>query len=204
MIKLILSAIIVTSLTISIVLFFVNTPSDCEPSIPLSLNLTIVQTPQQTEPGWPSAIPNPLDNRIPLPDTPNLALGKLASAGTQVHTLFASNAVDGSVNTYWQSSRLPVMYTIDLENIYSIQTVAVALNPVWEMRSQVFEILVSEDGENFTIAVESSVHFFNPATANTVRIDFDPTPAQFVRLIFTANTAPSTNAAQAAEIMVFE
>ncbi|MCL1787675.1 MAG: discoidin domain-containing protein [Defluviitaleaceae bacterium] len=166
--------------------------------------VTVVETPPQTSPGWPPGIPNPLENRPPLPTTPNLALGKPTEAGTQVRDHISANTVDGSPNTFWESARLPVMLTIDLEDIYTVQSVALALNPQWDMRSQVFEILTSVNGEDFEVALESDVHLFTPRTANTVRMDFAPVNAQYVRFIFTANTALGVNGAQVAEVMVFE
>jgi len=167
------------------------------------LHLHIIETPAQTAAEWPPAIPNPLDNRPPLPTTPNLALHRPAIAGTQIHLRDAINATDGMTTSFWESARLPALFTLDMEETHHISTVAVALNPMWESRSQVFEILGSECGEEFFEIVESGVHFFTPSRANTVRIDFDPVYARYIRLIFTANTAQYTSGAQIAEIMVF-
>jgi len=167
------------------------------------LHVTVVETPAQSAPAWPPAIANPLENRPPLPDTTNLAHGRPATAGTQIYMRPATNAVDGSINTFWESARLPAMFTLDMESIYEIATIAVALNPLWESRSQVFEILGSVCGEDFFEIAESAVHFFSPRTANTVRIDFPQVYAKYIRLVFTSNTALYTNGAQLGEIMVF-
>jgi len=170
---------------------------------PGSVNVINVETPAQTVAAWPPGIQNPLENRVPLPDSPNIALGKTATAGTQAHMRAASYTVDNSLTTFWESARLPAMFTLDLEDVYNIEIIAIALNPTWESRSQVFEILGSICGNDFFEIKESAVHFFTPNTANTVRIDINQTEARFVRLIFTANTATYTSGAQISEIMVF-
>jgi hypothetical protein len=111
--KYIFSAVIIVSLVVSVIIFFADSGENNEaPRLPL--NLTVVETPAQTEPGWPAAIPDPLANRVPLPESPNLALGKTVTADTSTHNFIASNAVDGSLNSYWESLRLPAAFTIDL------------------------------------------------------------------------------------------
>jgi hypothetical protein len=194
------SAVIVVSLVLSAIAFF--GAGGEEPSV----NLTVVTTPDQARAEWPPAIHDPMSDMIALPDTPNLAQGRPVSA-TSFHDVYVpANAVDGALTSYWESEGFPVEFTINLEGMYTIQTVAVSLNPslLWEPRSQGFEVLVSGDGSGFTSVAANELHGFDPATGNTVRVDFAPVSARYVRLVFTANTATRTMGAQAAEIMVFE
>jgi len=97
-------------------------------------------------------------------------------------------------------------FTIDLADTYTIQTVAVRLNPapIWEPRTQTFEVLVSTDGSSFTVVYPSERHQFDPDTGNIVRIDFEPTSARYVRLAFTEKSSGRSNGAQASEIQVYE
>ena len=207
MMKYVFCTVIILSLAVSVTVFFVDSRDTTDDIVwlnPPPATVVVVQTSAQDAPGWPAAIPNPLENRPALPDTPNLALGRPVEASTQVRGLAGSHVTDGSPHTLWESARLPAFITIDLEAIHTIQTIAVALNPQWDMHSQVFEVLTSKDGETFDIVAESDVHLFTPRTANTIRIDFAPVDAQYVRLIFTANTAVGIPGAQVAEIMIFQ
>jgi hypothetical protein len=192
-------AVIAVSLAVSV--FACLTRDAEEPSV----NLTVVQAPEQTEAEWPPTVFNPMSLIIALPDTPNLALNRPVTASSFTDIYVASNAADGSTTSYWESEGLPAEFTVELDGARSVSTVAVSLNPsqLWESRTQAFEVLVSNDGSNFTTVAENARHEFDPATGNTVRVDFNPTEARFVRLIFTFNSATRTQGAQAAEIMVF-
>ena len=195
----IFSAIIVVAVAAAAVAFFM-------PAAPVDLNLTMLTADPQTAPERPPAFPDPALLIIQMPDSPNIALGKPVTASSFTDIYVATNAVDGQPTSYWESEGLPAEFTIDLQGTYNIQTVGVTLNPspLWEARTQAFEILISADGSNFTSLVPSARYEFNPNYGNAVRVDFAPTSAQFVRLIFTENTASRTQGAQAAQIMVFE
>lgn len=93
-----------------------------------------------------------------------------------------------------------------MEETHTIQTVAVRLNPapIWEARTQGFEILASGDGENFVSIVPNTRYEFNSATGNMVRVDFAPTPARFVKLLFTEKSSGRSNGGQAAEVQIYE
>ncbi|MCL2604704.1 MAG: discoidin domain-containing protein [Defluviitaleaceae bacterium] len=195
----IFSVITVLSLAISAVALLTRRGE--EPTV----NLTVVQAPAQTEAEWPPTIFNPLSLIIALPDTPNLALERPVTASSFTDIYVPANAVDGSATSYWESHGFPAEFTIELDGTHNVSTVAVALNPslLWEARSQAFEILVSSDGNSFTSIVANEMHAFDPTTGNTVRVDFAPVQARYVRLVFTVNSAVRTMGAQAAEIMVF-
>jgi len=169
-------------------------------------NVTIVTAPEQTEPEWPPAIIDPREFLVQLPETPNLAENRPVTASSFTDIYVATNAVDGAATSYWESDGFPAEFTISLDGAHNIQTVAVSVNPspLWEARTQAFEILISDDGTNFTTIVEETHHEFDPLTGNMVRIDFEPVSASFVKLIFTHNSAARTEGAQAAEIMIFE
>jgi len=207
-------AVIVTSAVISCIKLF-ETPAAPDPiirevpitlTVPATPDLTIVSAPAQTQAERPDAFPDPRVNWVTLPDGANLAEGKPIAAGEVTEVYAAVNAVDGDTNTYWESKGVPAEITVNLQAVRNVATVGVRLNPapLWEPRKQTFEVLVSADGENYTSVAPETLYDFDPATGNIVRVDFAPVPAQYVRLIFTANTAGRSNGAQAAEIMVFE
>ena len=198
-IKYVLFAIMAVSLAVSAVVFVVGDSA-------ATLNLTVVATPPQAAPEWPPAVPDPMANMVALPDSPNLAESRPVTASSFTDVYVASNAVDGHLTSYWESNGFPAEFTIDLGTASTISTIAVSLNPslLWEERTQNFEVLTSTDGTNFTTLLPNAPHTFDPLTGNAVRLDFAPTAATHVQLIFTSNTAARTNGAQAAEIMVFE
>ncbi|MCL2810773.1 MAG: discoidin domain-containing protein [Clostridia bacterium] len=167
---------------------------------------TIVPTPQQTQAERPAIFPDPKEDWVQLPEGTNLALGKPASSGEVTEVYAAINVTDGAPTTYWESKGLPAEVIIDLEDTYTIQTVAVRLNPapIWEPRTQSFEILVSADGESFVSVAPNTRYEFNSDSGNIVRVDFAPAPARFVKLIFTENSSGRSNGAQAAEVEIYE
>ena len=191
------SAVIAASVITSGALFFLGGGSS---------DITVVETPAQTQAERPDVIPDPEANMVKLPEGANIAEGKPLRAGEVTDVYAANNANDGEVTTYWESRGFPAEITIDLENEYNVQTVAVRLNPsaLWEARVQTFEVSASSDGENFTVVVPETPHGFDPGTGNTVRLDFSAVKARYIRFTFTATTAGRTGGAQAAEIEVYE
>ena len=168
--------------------------------------LTVVKTPEQAKAERPGVFPDPQANWVKLPDGPNLAEGKQVSAGEVTEVYASANVTDGDLTSYWESKGLPAGITIDLAGSYTIQTVAVRLNPapIWEARNQTFSVLVSGDGETFTEAAPEERYEFNPDSGNIVRVDFAPVTAQYVRLVFTAKSSGRSNGGQAAEIGIYE
>ena len=196
------SIIIITSLTITGIAYF----SGPEPEEPLTVNLIRVETPEQTEAEWPESIHDPSQYWIHPPEGENLALGRPATTeGGYTEVYSPSNATDGIVTSYWESSGFPGIITIDLEDVHTIRTVCVRLNPsaLWEARSQAIEILVSTDNSNFSVVSPNEMHRFDPDTGNIVLIEFEPVSAKYVRLVIAESTANRTRGAQAAEIMIF-
>ena len=168
--------------------------------------VTVVPAPDQTEAQRPPCFPDPADDFIPLPDTENLAQGKPVTSGAHTDVYVDRNVNDGKTDTYWESKGFPAEITFDLQGSCTVSTVAVCLNPssIWEPRIQEIAVEVSPDGETFTQAAAPDRYQFDAATGNRVRIDFDPMPAAFVRLIFTLNSSSRTGGAQAAEICVYQ
>lgn len=168
--------------------------------------LTVVQAPEQSAAQRPGCFPDPTANYIPLPETANLAEGKVISSGEHTDVYVNTNVNDGKTDTYWESKGFPAEMVIDLGGKNSVSTVAVMLNPsaIWEPRTQEIAVLVSTDGENFTEVAPAAKYDFDPATGNRIRIDFDSVDASFVKVVFTMNSSSRTGGAQAAEIAVYE
>jgi hypothetical protein len=210
------SALIVAS-AIIIVQARTAEPSIIEPETPDPIfreiivaptsGLTIVDTPAQTEPAPPAGFPDPEENWIRLPESTNIALGKSVTSGDEHQEVYeVSNVLDGDLTSYWESRGVPATITIDLHSAYTIQTVAIRLNPapIWEPRNQTFEVRVSADGTNFTVVSPLQRHDFDPDSGNIVRIDFDAISARYVQIEFTEKSSGRSAGAQASEIEIFE
>ena len=167
--------------------------------------VTIVSAPDQTKAERPSCFPDPAENFIPLPDGENLAEGKQVRSGEHTDVYVSRNVNDGKTDTYWESKGFPAEMVIELGETCPVATVAVCLNPssIWEPRIQELAVWVSPDGEHFTEVAAAEKYQFDPATGNRIRIDFDPVPAAYVKVIFTLNSSSRTGGAQAAEICIY-
>ncbi len=199
----IFSVIIVASLFAAGYAFFV------EPQVPTAETVTdlqIVASPEQAKAERPPVFPDPYEHWIKLPEGTNLAQGKTVQSGAVTEIYAAANVTDGKLTSYWESKGLPAELIIDLEEIHSIATIAVRLNPapIWEPRTQSFEVLVSEDGVNYGSTVPNARYEFNSETGNMVRVDFEPAPARYVKLLFTEKSSGRSNGGQAAEVQVYE
>ncbi len=167
--------------------------------------LTVVHAPEQTEAQRPPCFPDPSDHFVPLPETENYALHKPVSSGAHTDVYVIGNVNDGKTDTYWESKGWPAEAVISLEGSFTVSTVAVCLNPssIWEPRTQEIAVWLSVDGETFTEAAAAARYDFNADTGNRIRIDFAPTEAAYVKVVFTMSTASRTGGAQAAEICVY-
>ncbi|WP_211658988.1 discoidin domain-containing protein [Phytoactinopolyspora halophila] len=134
-------------------------------------------------------------------DGSNLAAGRPIDASSHVHVFEAGNANDGDLTTYWEGApgAYPGTLTVDLGANADISEVTVALDPdpVWEARTQTFEILGrDQNSDEFTTLVPEADYDFDPATGNTISVPVDATVAD-VRLEFTGNTgAPNGQVAE--------
>ncbi|MEU4405682.1 CARDB domain-containing protein [Streptosporangium sp. NPDC023963] len=136
---------------------------------------------------------------------PNLSPGKatLASSSTGGQAVSAIN--DGNQSTYWESANnsFPQWARIDLGAATSVDQIVLKLPPpaVWETRTQTLSVQGGADGNTFSTVVGSATYTFNPATGNTVTIDFGAATHRYWRVNITANTG--WPAAQISEFEIY-
>ncbi|WP_329084361.1 MULTISPECIES: CARDB domain-containing protein [unclassified Streptosporangium] len=136
---------------------------------------------------------------------PNLSPGKatLASSSTGGQPVSAIN--DGNQATYWESANnsFPQWARIDLGTATSVEQIVLKLPPpaVWQTRTQTLSVQGGADGNTFSTVVASANYTFNPATGNTVTIDFGATTHRYWRVNITANTG--WPAAQISEFEIY-
>ncbi len=120
----------------------------------------------------------------------NLAQGKVTSETSHSQVYASANAVDGNASTYWESANgaFPQSLTVDLGTAASVGRVVLKLPPTWGARTQTLSVLGSTDGASYSTVVGSAGYLFDPASGNTVTINFTPTSRRYLRLTFTANT----------------
>ncbi|WP_306214347.1 discoidin domain-containing protein [Actinoplanes sp. RD1] len=136
---------------------------------------------------------------------PNLAAGKTFSASSTSDVYGAGNAGDGNASTYWESANnaFPQWLQVDLGATVSVNQVVVKLPPAaaWATRTQTFAVQGSSTGSSFTDLKAGAGYTFNPATGNTVTVDFTAAATRFVRLNVTGNTG--WPAGQVSELEVY-
>ncbi|WP_042385124.1 discoidin domain-containing protein [Streptacidiphilus melanogenes] len=123
----------------------------------------------------------------------NLALGKTMSDSGHTQNYVASNANDGDASTYWESTdnAFPQWLQVDLGASVAVDQVVLKLPPStsWGARTQTLAVQGSTDGSSFSDLAASAGYTFDPATGNTVTINFSQATTRYVRLKITANTA---------------
>ncbi|RSM59724.1 Secreted glycosyl hydrolase, partial [Kibdelosporangium aridum] len=122
---------------------------------------------------------------------PNLALGKAMTASGSVGGYGPGNSNDSNQNTYWESTNNAFPQWLQVDLGASISTTQIVLKlPVanWGPRTQSLTVQGSANGSTFTDIVASAGYQFNPATNNTVTINYTATTTRYLRLHFTANT----------------
>jgi hypothetical protein len=134
---------------------------------------------------------------------PNLALGKTSTASSTNGSFVAGNLNDGNQDSYWESagSTFPQWAQVDLGSSASVDQVVLKLPGSWGTRTQTLQVQSSPDGASFTTVVPSAGREFNPASANTVTINFTATSTRYVRITIAANTG--WPAAQLSELEVY-
>ncbi|MFE9424717.1 discoidin domain-containing protein [Kitasatospora sp. NPDC006697] len=120
----------------------------------------------------------------------DLALGRTATASSANGQYTAGNLNDGDQNSYWESANgsFPQWAQIDLGAAASISQVVLKLPSGWGARSQTLALQGSTDGSTFATITASSAYSFDPASGNTVSINFGATSTRYVRVSITANT----------------
>ncbi|MEU8813525.1 discoidin domain-containing protein [Actinoplanes sp. NPDC048796] len=135
----------------------------------------------------------------------NLAAGKTFSASSYTDVYPAGNAGDGNASSYWESNNnaFPQWLQVDLGTAVQVNQAVLKLPPAaaWATRTQTLTVQGSTDGSSFSTLKASAGYTFNPATGNTVTIDFTAAAARFVRLAITGNTGWS--AGQISELEVY-
>ncbi|GAA0826987.1 discoidin domain-containing protein [Streptosporangium amethystogenes subsp. fukuiense] len=123
---------------------------------------------------------------------PNLAVGKAASSSSTTAPYGAANATDGDANTYWESGNntFPQWLQVDLGAVTNVDQIVLKLPPAaaWATRTQTLSVLAGTSASPTATIVGSAGYTFNPATGNTVTINFAATAARYLRLNITANT----------------
>ena len=123
---------------------------------------------------------------------PNLAAGKTFSASSVADVYAAGNAGDGNANSYWESQNnaFPQWLQVDLGTATPVNQAVLKLPPAtaWATRTETLTVQGSADGSSFSTLKASAGYTFNPASGNTVTIDFTAASTRFVRLSFTGNT----------------
>jgi hypothetical protein len=118
-----------------------------------------------------------------------LAASYTASSNNGAYT--ATNAGDANQGTYWESSNnaFPQWLQADLGAAVKIDQVVLKLPTAnWGARTQTLAVQQSTDGSTFADLVPSAGYTFDPASNNTVTIQFTAATTRYVRLRITANT----------------
>ncbi|MGW1061881.1 CARDB domain-containing protein [Micromonospora rubida] len=136
---------------------------------------------------------------------PNLSSGKSVSASGSTGSYVAANVNDGNQQTYWESpsNAFPQWVQIDLGGSVNIDQVKLKLPPstAWGTRTQTLAVQGSTNGSSFSTLSGSAGRVFDPASANTVTVDFAAAAIRYVRLTITGNTG--WPAAQISEFEIY-
>ncbi|MBB5825563.1 CARDB domain-containing protein [Micromonospora carbonacea] len=135
---------------------------------------------------------------------PNLAAGRPAAASGANGPYVAANVNDGNQHTYWESPShaFPQWIQIDLGGSVSVDQVKLKLPPTdWGTRTQTLSVQGSTDGSSFGTLSASAGRVFDPASTNTVTVDFAAASVRYVRVHVTGNTG--WPAAQVAEFEIY-
>ncbi|MYT68139.1 MULTISPECIES: discoidin domain-containing protein [unclassified Streptomyces] len=138
--------------------------------------------------------------------TDNLALNRPTTESTHTQTYGCANAVDGNVNTYWESANnaFPQWIQVDLGAARGIARIVCTLPPAaaWATRSQTIAVQGSADGVTFSTVRAAAACTFDPSSGNTATLTIPAsTTARHLRLVFTANSG--WPAAQLSELRVY-
>ncbi|QUQ67348.1 discoidin domain-containing protein [Kutzneria sp. CA-103260] len=121
----------------------------------------------------------------------NLAAGKTMTASGYVQNYTPANANDGNQSSYWESTNnaFPQWLQVDLgASVSSTQIVLKLPTANWGARTQTLAVQGSTDGSNFSQIVASAGYTFDPASNNTVTVNYTPLTTRYLRLNITGNT----------------
>ncbi|MFI6133677.1 CARDB domain-containing protein [Micromonospora sp. NPDC051141] len=135
----------------------------------------------------------------------NLAAGKAVSTSGSVESYVGGNVTDGNQQTYWESpaQAFPQWVQVDLGSSVAVDQVKLKLpaSTAWATRTQTLAVQGSGDGGTFSTLSPSAGRVFDPASGNTVTIDFTAATVRYLRLTITGNTG--WPAAQLAELEIY-
>ncbi|MET8151937.1 CARDB domain-containing protein [Actinoplanes sp. NPDC049668] len=136
---------------------------------------------------------------------PNLSAGRPVSASGANGPYVAANVNDGNPQSYWESpsNAFPQWVQIDLGGAVAIDQVVLKLPPLaaWGARTQTLSVQGSTDGSGFGVLSAAAGRVFDPASANTVTINFAAATVRYVRVHITGNTG--WPAAQLSEFEIY-
>ncbi|GAA3435357.1 discoidin domain-containing protein [Kutzneria kofuensis] len=121
----------------------------------------------------------------------NLAAGKPMTSSGSVQNYVPANANDGDQSSYWESTNnaFPQWLQVDLgASVSSTQIVLKLPTANWGARTETLTVQGSTDGSNFSQLVASAGYTFDPASNNTVTINYTPVTTRYLRLNITGNT----------------
>lgn len=132
----------------------------------------------------------PAASAAPVSATNLVAAAQSVTASSNNSPYNAPNAIDGNQATYWESTNnvFPQWIQADLGASLATNRLVLKLPTNWEARTQTITVQQSTNGSTFTDLVASTGYRFDPATANTVTINFNSATIRYVRLHITANT----------------
>ncbi|MEW2228229.1 MULTISPECIES: discoidin domain-containing protein [unclassified Streptomyces] len=101
----------------------------------------------------------------------------------------AANAVDGNVNSYWESanSAFPQSLTVDLGSAKTVGRLVLKLPTNWGTRTETLSVLGSTDNNTYSTLKASAGYTFTLGT-DTATVTLTPTTTRYLRLTFTGNT----------------
>lgn len=133
----------------------------------------------------------------------NLALGKSTAESGHADVYGSGNATDGNQGSYWESvnNAFPQWIRVDLGAPASVNQVVLKLPSFWETRTQTMTLAGSTDNSAYTNLTGSATYTFNPASSNTVTVNFTAATVRYIKITVTANTG--WPAGQFSEIEVY-
>ncbi|MFC6080401.1 CARDB domain-containing protein [Sphaerisporangium aureirubrum] len=136
---------------------------------------------------------------------PNLSPGKATMASSTNGGFPVSNINDGNQDSYWESANnsFPQWARVDLGVATSVDQIVLKVpSPAaWQTRTQTLSVQGGADGSNYSTVVASAGYTFNPATGNSVTINFPAASHRYWRVLVTANTG--WPAAQISEFEIY-
>ena len=140
-----------------------------------------------------STWPQPGQGNPPQDPNRNLAKGRPATATGSQDVYTPGKAVDGDVNSYWESTNnaFPQSWTVDLGSAEAVHRLVLKLPPssAWGARTQTVAVLGSTDGSSYSTVAGPQGYRFDPATGNTATVTLPAgTDLRYLRLTVTANS----------------